>query len=70
MWADAQRDGRPDEYTWRHLRKFRHSIPCTTLQSPADAAAGVPCSNAANIGECKTWTRSEFCMWRNCAMGP
>jgi len=24
-------------------------------------AAGVPCSNAANIGECKTWTQSEFC---------
>jgi len=24
-------------------------------------AAGVPCSNAAYIGECKTWTQSEFC---------
>jgi len=24
-------------------------------------AAGVPCSNAANIGERKTWTYSEFC---------
>ena len=23
----------------------------------------VPCSNAANIGECKTWTESEFCTW-------
>jgi len=37
MWADAQRDGRPAEYTWRPLRKFRNSIPCTTPQSLADA---------------------------------
>jgi len=28
-------------------------------------AAGVPCSNVANISECKTWTQSEFCMWQN-----
>jgi len=25
----------------------------------------VPCSNAANIGERKTWTQSEFCSWQN-----
>ena len=25
------------------------------------SAAGVPCSNAGNIGERKTWTHSEFC---------
>jgi len=25
----------------------------------------VPCSNAANIGERKTWTLSEFCSWQN-----
>ena len=25
--------------------------------------AGVPCSNAANLGERKTWTSSEFCTW-------
>jgi len=56
MWADAQRDGRPAEYRWRPLRKFRNSIPCTTPQSLADPAAGVPCSNAANIEEHKTWT--------------
>jgi len=37
MWADAQRDGRPAEYKWRRLRKFRNSIPCTTPQSLADA---------------------------------
>ena len=35
-WADAQGDGRPAEYRWRRLRKFRNSIPCTTLQSLAD----------------------------------
>jgi len=28
-------------------------------------AAGVPCSNAANIGERKTWTQSEFYTWQN-----
>ena len=69
MWADAQRDGRPAEYRWRHLRKFRNSIPCTTPQSLADPAFGVPCSNATNIGEHKTWTQSEFCMWRNSVRG-
>jgi len=33
------------------------------------AAARVPCSNAANIGERKTWTQSEFCTWQNSVMG-
>jgi len=37
MWADAKRDGRPAEYMWRPLQKFRNSIPCTTPQSLADA---------------------------------
>ena len=69
MLADAQRDGHPAEYRWRHLRKFRNSIPCTTPQSLADSTAEVPCSNAANIGECKTWTQSEFCAWRNSVRG-
>jgi len=32
-------------------------------------AAGVPCSNAANIGERKTWTQSEFCTWQNSVTG-
>jgi len=27
-------------------------------------AAEVPCSNAANIGERKTWMKSEFRMWQ------
>ena len=34
---------------------------CTTAQ--------VPCSNAANIEERKTWTQSEFCSWQNCLRG-
>ena len=32
-------------------------------------AAGVPCSNAANIGERKTWTSSEFCIGQNSVKG-
>jgi len=36
MCADAH-DGRPAEYRWRPLRRFRNSIPCTTPQSLADA---------------------------------
>ena len=61
MWADAQRDGHPAEYRWLPLRKFRNSIHCTTQQSLADANAWVPCSNAANLGEHKSWTQSELC---------
>ena len=29
----------------------------------------VPCSNAANIGERKTWTQSDVCTWQNSARG-
>jgi len=32
-------------------------------------AAGVPCSNAANIAESNTWTQSEFCRWQNFIRG-
>jgi len=31
--------------------------------------ARVPSSNAANIGERKTWTKSEFCTWQNSIRG-
>ena len=68
MWADAQRDGRPGECRWRRLRKFRNSIPCT-MGPRRKPATGVSCSNAANIGERKTWTQSEFCSWRNSVRG-
>jgi len=33
------------------------------------AAARVLCSNATNIGECKTSTQSEFCSWQNSVRG-
>ena len=33
------------------------------------SAAGVPCSNAANIGERKTCTKSEFCTEQNAVTG-
>jgi len=33
------------------------------------SAVGVPCSNAANIRERKTWTQSEFCTWQNSVRG-
>jgi len=42
MWVDAQRDGRPAEYRWRRLQKFRNSIPFTNPQSLADSR----CSSA------------------------
>ena len=32
-------------------------------------AAGVPCSNAANIAERNTWTQSEFCTGENSVRG-
>jgi len=31
--------------------------------------ARVPCSNAANTGERKTWMQSKFCMWQNSVRG-
>jgi len=58
MWTDAQREGRPAEYRWRSLRKFRNSIPCTTLLECR--AVTLP-----NIGKGKTWTQSEYCTWQN-----
>jgi len=29
----------------------------------------LPCSNAANIVECKTWMQSEVCTWQNSVRG-
>ena len=61
MWADAPRDGRPAEYRWRPLRKFRHSILLVPRRKVwLTPAAVVPCSDAANIGERKTWTQSAI----------
>ena len=66
MWAGAQRDGRPAEYRWRPLQKFRSFIPCTAPQS----LAGLPCSNADNIRERKTWMQSEFCLQKRICSVP
>jgi len=60
----------PSEYTWRPLLKMTRSessiilflVPrCKVWLTPT---ARVLCSNAANIGERKTWTQSEFCTWQ------
>ena len=56
MWADAQPDGRPVEYS---LRPLLNAAVWLTL------TARVPCNNAANIGERKIWTQSEFYSGRN-----
>jgi len=66
MWAHAQHDGRPAKYRWRPLRKFRNSIFLVPRRRVwLTPAAGVPCSNAGNIGERKTWTQTEFCTRQN-----
>ena len=61
MWANAQRDGRPAEYTWRPSAQRRKVCLMPTTR--------VPCSNAPNMGERKTWTQSEFCTWQNSVTG-
>jgi len=63
MWTDAQRDGHPAEYRWRPLLNAAKFGP---MRPPT---ARVPCSNAANIGECKLWMQSEFCTCQNCITG-
>jgi len=65
----------PSKYKWRPLLKMtriessvipflvpRHKVWLTY-------SARVPCSNAANIGERKTWTQNEFCTWQNSVRG-
>jgi len=56
MWADAQRDGRPAEYWWRPCGSSIISffVPCRNVWLMP--ITRVPCSNAANIRERKTWT--------------
>jgi len=44
-------------------------VPCTCRKVWLMPAAEVPCSNAANVGERKTLTRSEFCTWKNSVTG-
>ena len=49
MWADAQRDGRPAQYIRCRLRKFRNSIPCTTVQTLANARCSSAVQNARTV---------------------
>jgi len=65
----------PLEYRWRPLFKMMRSkssitpllVPrCKVWLTPT---ARVPCSNAANIGQCDTWMQSEFCTWQNSVRG-
>jgi len=66
MWADANvMAAMPNTSGANKEQKFHNSLPCPMLQSLANAY----CSNAANIGEHKTWTQSEFCTWQNSAKG-
>ena len=61
--SNAQHDGCHAKYRWHPLlnaAKFSWHVTPT---------AWVPCSNAANIGECKTWMQSEFCTWQNSVGG-
>jgi len=69
MWANAQRDGRPAEYSWRLLQSclIPFLVPRHKVWLTPDA--GVSCSNAANVGERKTWTSSEFCTGQNSVRG-
>jgi len=65
MWADSQRDGRPPNIGGALCESSvisRHKVWLT-------AAARVPCSNAANMGERKTWTQSDFCSSQNSVRG-
>jgi len=63
MWANVQRDSRPAEYSWHRLLNAAKFGWCPT------PATRVPCSNAANTGERKTWTQNEFCTWQNSVTG-
>jgi len=44
-------------------------MPIDVMDDGRPATARVPCSNAANIGERKTWTQSEFFTWQNSVSG-
>jgi len=61
MWANAQRDGRPAEYRWRHVlnaAKFgsRALLECRAVTLPTR--------------ERKTWrTQTEFCTTQNSVTG-
>ena len=67
MWADAQKRA--------NVIAAQTNIGgalCDSLHHVAvwlTPAAGVPYSNAVNIGERKTWTQTELCTWLNSTRG-
>jgi len=63
MWVYDQCDSRHRKMTRSESSVIPFLVPC--LKVWLTHTARVPCSNAANIGEHKTWTQSEFCTWRN-----
>jgi len=56
MWADAQRDGRQPNIGGDLCEISVIPFLVPRRKAWLTPAAGVPCSNAANIGERKTWT--------------
>ena len=60
MWADTQLDGCPAEYRWRLCESSVIPFLVPGHKVWLMAAAWVPCSRAANIGECKTWIKVNF----------
>ena len=55
MCANAQRDGRSDEYRWALCESSVIKFLVLRRKVWLTPAAGLPCSNAANIAEGKTW---------------
>jgi len=60
MWTDAQRDCHPAGYVALSAQCRKVWLTPTTW---------VPCSNAANIAECRTWMQREFCTLQNSIRG-
>ena len=56
MWANAQRHGRQPNIGGALCESSVISFLVPRRKLWLTSAAGVPCSNAANIGERKTWT--------------
>jgi len=44
--------------------RFLWNLSKPTIYKNFETATTQPCSNSANIGECKTWMQSEFCTLR------
>jgi len=65
MWADADVMAAQPNIVGALCESFVVPFLVPRRKVWLTPAAGVPCSNAANIGERKTSTQSEFCTWRN-----